>query len=112
MNGRGKGASDRLRFVRRVTRQHGAAFSARLCEETVRSEAVYEAFMAAGVMQWPASEDDYTPAKDRYVTLQEEILGRTLDYAGHGIAAAFQRAAHGVIERERKRQRRTKDRKP
>lgn len=105
-----KTTSDRLRFVRRVTRQHGAVFSARLCAETVQSEGVYEAFMAAGVIAWPASNEDETPAKQRYVELQEEILGRMFDYAGHALGTAFQRAASEVIERERTR--RTKDRKP
>lgn len=105
-----KTTSNRLRFVRRVTRKHGSAFTACFCADAVQAEAVYEAFIAAGVIAWPASNEDETPAKQRYVALQEEIIGRTFDYAGHALAAAFQRAASEVIERERTP--RTKDRKP
>lgn len=96
-----RGQSDRLRFVRRVTRQHGSAFATRLCSDLREGEALYEAFIAAAVIGWPAAPEDVTPAKDRYVVLQTEILERTLDLAAPAIAAAFHQAAREVIERER-----------
>lgn len=94
--------SDRLRFVRRVTRQRALVFTSHLCSEILGDEVIHDAFRAAGVMAWPASDLDDTPAKLRYVSLKQEILERTLDYAGLAIAAAFERAANDVIERERK----------
>jgi hypothetical protein len=55
--------------VRRVTRRHGRAFASRLCSDLRESEALYEAFIAAAVIGWPAAPEDVTPAKDRYVVL-------------------------------------------
>lgn len=97
------GRSDRLRFVRRVTRQHGAVFTSHLCSEILGGEIIHDAFRATGVMTWPASNVDDTPAKLRYAALKQEILERTLDLAGLALAAAFERAAKEIIARERKR---------
>lgn len=100
--------SNRLRFARRVTRRHGAIFAEAFLFSALRSEAPNEAFGATGVITWPPEPENETPAKVRYMNL-DEILDRTFAAARIGIAEAFVRAPTEVVERERRG--RPKDRK-
>lgn len=98
-----KRQSDRLRFARQVTRRHGATFAEAFLSRAFQSEAPNEAFGASGVITWPPEPENETPAKVRYMNLEDEILERTFAAAQAAIAAAFVAAAKEVIERERPR---------
>lgn len=101
-------ASDRLRFVRRVTRRHGAIFARELLE----GELPYEAFDATAILGWPTGYLDEHGAQDRYHDVSKEIVTRTLEAAQGAIAAAFVEIARDVIERERQKRRERRERRP
>lgn len=88
-----------------VTNRHGAIFMQCLLHEATRGGVFYNAYALAGLVEWPDEQSDYTPAKRRYESIEEEILRRTLFEVEGKIAEAFVAAAREVIERERRRQR-------
>lgn len=95
----------RLRFVRRITRRHGAAFAARVLADLRRSGESYDAYSAAAIVAWPRGAEDHSPAEVRYLRIENEILARTFAAVEDALAAAFVQAAREVVERERALQR-------
>ena len=100
----------KLRFERRVTRQHGEAFAVKWLRASIGALDVTDAVSVAAIIAWPGydptDESIYTPEQKRLHEIQDEILRRTLRTALPAITAAFVIVAEDVLARERRRQQR------
>jgi len=98
----------RIKFVRRVTRQHGKDFADYWGSGIVTDGGAMDALDEAGIMEWPDPDLWESPAQDRANDLVDEILELTFEIAHDAIAAAFTTAAGEVTKRERLRQKRAR----
>lgn len=81
-------------------------FAERLCARVMQTEAPYEIFAETGLVTWPKTYLNPSPATVRYMNIEDEILDRTFAAVQKAIAEEFTKIAREVIERERRRQRR------
>jgi transcriptional regulator with XRE-family HTH domain len=88
-----------LFLVDAVTPEQGETFAREWIESSLSIADVYDAFVDAGVLEWPG--DDNEAMRDRYDALEAEIIRRTFDAVRAAIAEAFVRVANEVIRRER-----------
>jgi hypothetical protein len=79
----------KLRFPRRITREHARIFVASWLTETHRSGTIQDAFAVSGVIEWPAENEHNSPAQDRYSEIEGEILARTVDALVDAIPEVF-----------------------
>ena len=88
-----------LFLVDSVTLEQGETFASGWIDRSLDIADVYDAFIDAGVLEWPGDENE--AARDRYDALEAEIIRRTFATVRAAIAEAFTRVANEVIARER-----------
>src|SRR5438105_3463309 len=83
-----------------VTAEQGETFAREWIEKSLDIADVYDAFVDAGVLEWPGDENE--AMRDRYDVIEAEIIRRTFDAVLPVIAEAFKRIANEVLSRERR----------
>jgi hypothetical protein len=87
-----------LKIAPRVTVKDGEAFA----DEWLETGAAFDAFQAAGLIEWPQGELG-DPRHERFQDIEDEILDLTFADVRPAVVAAFVKAARRVLARERRR---------
>jgi hypothetical protein len=93
----------RLKFVRRVTIEHGRVFADEWLQHSLRSGAFAEAFGRADIIEWPEPDERIKPNAEgvaRYQAIDDAIRARLIAALREQIAEAFVAAATAVLAAE------------
>jgi hypothetical protein len=90
--------SNKLDFVKIVTREHGEVFADEWEEASRSSGSLTEASTKAHIMTWPDNETDQT----HFHEIEHEIARRVYDELRDSIIDTYVRIANEVLTRERR----------